>query len=150
MITKPTESLAELYDADETAWLEAMAELLRDGRLSELDYTHLQEHLENMALRDRKKVESRLAILIAHVLKWTHQPEKRTASWRGTIIVQRHKLTKLLESGTLRKHAEAVLADCYADAVDMALEETKLPAATIPAECPWTLEQLLAPEVLAD
>ncbi|MSQ97294.1 MAG: DUF29 domain-containing protein [Gemmataceae bacterium] len=150
MITKTTETLAELYETDESAWLEAMAELIRDGRLSELDYHHLQEHLEDMALRDRKKVESRQAILIAHVLQWTYQPENRTASWRGTIIVQRYKLTKLLESGTLRKHAESSLVDSYADAVDMAMEETKLSAATFPPECPWTLEQLLAAEMLAD
>ncbi len=64
--------MAELYEADETAWLDGMAYLIRDGRLSELDYAHLQAHLESMTLRDRIKVESRLAILIAHVLKWMH------------------------------------------------------------------------------
>ncbi len=150
MIAKPTESLAELYEVDETAWLDAMSELLREGRISELDYPNLQEHLEAMALRDRKKVESRLAILIAHVLKWTHQPEKRTPSWRGTIIEQRHRLNKTAGTGALRKHAEVVLADCYADAVEMAIEETKLTAETFPAECPWTLEQLLSAEVLGE
>jgi Domain of unknown function DUF29 len=148
MIRKTTDSLADLYEADETAWLDAMAELIRDGRLSELDYPNLQEHLEAMALRDRKKVESRLAILIAHILKWTYQPEKRTPSWHGTIIVQRHKLNKLAESGSLRKHAESVLPACYADAVEMAMEETQLPAEIFPAECPWTLDQLLSAEVL--
>ena len=150
MIAKPTEALAELYEVDETAWLDAMAELLREERFSELDYPNLQEHLEAMALRDRKKVESRLAILIAQVLKWTHQPEKRTPSWRGTIIEQRHGLNKTAGSGSLRKHAEAVLSDCSAEAVDMAMEETKLPTETFPKECPWTLEQLLSAEVLGE
>jgi hypothetical protein len=148
MIRKTTGSLAELYEADETAWLDAMAELIAEGRLAEIDYPNLQEHLESMALRDRKKVESRLTILAAHVLKWTHQPEKRTPSWRGTIIVQRHKLNKLVESGTLRKHAESVMPACYSDALEMAIEETQLPAEKFPAECPWTLEQLLSAEVL--
>ena len=148
MIRKTTDSLADLYETDETAWLDAMAELISEGCLNELDYPNLKEHLEAMALRDRKKVESRLAILIAHVLKWTYQPEKRTPSWRGTIIVQRHELTKLAESGTLRKHAESVLPTCYAEAIEMAIEETQLAAETFPPECPWTLEQLLSAEVL--
>jgi hypothetical protein len=148
MIRKTTDSLADLYEADETAWLEAMAELIAEGRLNELDYPNLQEHLEAMALRDRKKVESRLAILIAHALKWRHQQEKRTPSWRGTIIVQAHKLSKLADSGVLRRHAESVLPACYAEAVEMAVKETQLAAKTFPAECPWTLEQLLSAEVL--
>jgi hypothetical protein len=38
MIRKTTDSLADLYEADETAWLEAMAELIRDGRANGLDY----------------------------------------------------------------------------------------------------------------
>ncbi len=150
MISGQKETLTELYEADETAWLDAMAELIAEGRLNDLDYPNLQEHLEAMARRDRKKVESRLALLIAHILKWTYQQEKRSPSWRGTIIVQRHKLSKLADSGTLRKHAEAVLAACYAEAVDMAMEETQLPAETFPAECPWTLEQQLVAEVLGD
>jgi len=150
MITKTTESLPDLYEADQTAWFDAMADLLRDGRLSELDNLGLQEHLEAMALRDRKKVESRLAILIAHILKWTYQQEKRTQSWRGTIIVRRHKLNKLVDSGTLCKHAESTLPACYSEAIEMAVEETALPAATFPAECPWTLEQLLSAEVLGE
>ena len=150
MITKSTEPLAGLYDADETAWLDAMSELIGDGDHDALDYANLGEYLADMALRHRKKVESRSAILAAHVLKWIHQPDKRSQSWRGTIVTQRFKLTKLLESGALRRHAEAVLVQCYAEAVDMATEETGLPVNTFPSECLWTLDQLMSAEVLGD
>jgi hypothetical protein len=150
MIAKPTQSLADLYESDETAWLEEMAELIREGRLHDLDYPNLLEHLEAMALRDRKKVESRLAILIAHVLKWNYQPDKRTQSWRGTISEQQYRLAKIAGASVLRKHAASVFHDCYADAVKLAMNETKLVEETFPTECPWTLEQLLSPEVLED
>jgi hypothetical protein len=150
MTAKTTEPLADLYQADETAWLEAMSERIRAGRLADLDYPHLAEYLEDMARRDRREVKSRLVILIAHVLKWTRQPDKRGGSWRRTIVAQRQELDDVLESGTLRNHAEAILAKAYAAAVEQAIAETGLPAATFPMECPRTLEQLLAPEMLEE
>src|SRR5438046_3071010 len=95
MITKTTDPLADLYEADETAWLDARSELIREGRLDELDHVHLGEFLSDMARSDRRKVESRLTILIMHVLKWMHQTEKRTSSWRRTITSQRQELARL-------------------------------------------------------
>ncbi|HKM81947.1 MAG TPA: DUF29 family protein, partial [Candidatus Acidoferrum sp.] len=62
--------LPALYERDETAWLEAMAELARDGRAEDLDLGHLAEYLFDMARRDRREVESRLAVLLSHLLKW--------------------------------------------------------------------------------
>ncbi len=149
MIRKTTNSLPNLYEADETAWLDAMAELIRDGRANDLDYPHLAEYLEDMARRDRRELRSRLRTLIAHVLKWIYQKEMRNSSWRSTITTQRQEIDDdLLTSGTLRNHAEAILAECYAKAVERAADETGLPAATFPTECPWTLEQLLSAEAL--
>jgi hypothetical protein len=150
MIRKITDSLADLYEADETAWLDAMAELIRDGRANDLDYPHLAEYLEDMARRDRREVKSRLTVLAAHVLKWLHQPKKRSRSWRHTIVVQRQELVDLLTSGTLRNHAEAVLEEAYADAIEQAAAETGLDDELFPAECPWTLEQLLSAEALGE
>src|SRR5713226_6184026 len=104
MIRQAVEVLPSLYESDETAWLEAMSELISQGRLDELDYAHLGEYLADMARRDRREVENRLAILIAHLLKWTKQTNKRTRSWRRTIIVQRQELVRALGRGVLRNH----------------------------------------------
>ena len=151
MVAKTPEPLAVLYEADETAWLDAMAELIGDGRLGDLDYPHLREFLEDMAKRDRREVSSRLTILLAHVLKWTYQKKKRTRSGRATIVTQRQELQgDFSTSRTLRNHAEAVLGKAYANAVELAAAETGLDEATFPDECPWTMDQLLSPEVLAD
>src|SRR5262249_19869617 len=143
MIQRAT-TVAQLYEADETAWLEAMAELIEQGRWDELDYAHLGEYLSDMARRDRREVQSRLTTLLAHVLKWVHQPEHRSRSWRGTIIEQRQELADLVASGVLRNHAEAALASVYAKALERAAAETELPAGSFPQVCPYTLEQLLA------
>jgi hypothetical protein len=145
MIAKPKESLADLYEADETAWLDATAELIRGERFADLDYGHLAECLEDMAKRDRREVRSELRTLIAQILGWDYQKDLRTPSRRCTIITLCQDLEEnLLTSATLRKHAGAILAECYAKAKELAAAETGLDEKLFPAECPWTLEQLLS------
>lgn len=150
MIQRGESVLSQLYEADETAWLEAMTQLIQQGCWDELDYPHLAEYLTDMARRDRREVKSRLTTLLVHILKWVHQPEHRSRSWHGTIIEQRQELSDLASSGILRNHAEAVLTDAYAKAVERASVETGLAAASFPSECPYTLEQLLSPDFLAE
>src|SRR5258708_36269372 len=97
-----------------------------------------------MARRDRREVYSRLVVLLAHLLKWKYQPEKRSGSWRGTILTQRRELRQLLESGALRSHAIASLAEVYQEAREQAAGETDLPLATVPAECERCLGHVLS------
>lgn len=149
-MTSPTiDALPALYETDETAWLEAMAELIRERRLDDLDYPNLGEYLTDMALRERREVESRLIVLIAHLLKWDHQPRKRSRSWRATIIVQRQELELLLGRGVLRNHAEAVLANAYSKGLERAVAETGLPPESFPPRSPYDLDQWLSPDRLA-
>jgi hypothetical protein len=136
--------LSVLYERDETAWLEAMSALAASGRYSEMDYLHLSEYLADMAKRDRREVFSRLVVLWTHLLKWQYQPEGRSGSWRGTIREQRRELRQLLESATLRNHAEAVLADAYAEARRQAADETGLSLDAFPTEDAQGLDELLA------
>ena len=60
MASTQAESLTVLYEQDETAWLEAMAELVAQRRYAELDHLHLSEFLADQAKRDRREVFSRL------------------------------------------------------------------------------------------
>ena len=109
MATARTVSLEELYHQDETAWLEAMAELVRLNRHDSLDYANLAEYLSDMAAHDRREVRSRLVTLLMHLLKWDHQPDKRSPSWRTTVVVHRQELVDLAGRGVLRTHSESVL-----------------------------------------
>lgn len=143
MTTVAAPDLSVLYERDETAWLEAMAALAASGRYPDMDFRHLSEYLADMARRDRREVYSRLVVLLTHLLKWEHQPERRSGSWRGTLREQRRELRQLLESGTLRKHAELVLADAYAEARRQAADEMELSVDVFPAEDARGLDQLL-------
>src|SRR5260370_25239325 len=132
MATVERVDLSVLYEQDETAWLEAMSALAASRRYAEMDYLHLSEYLADMAKRDRREVFSRLVVLLAHLLKWEHQPEGRSGSWRGTIREQRRELRQLLESGTLRNHAEAVLAGAYAGGRGQAADQTEFGLGGVP------------------
>jgi hypothetical protein len=138
-------ALASLYEQDETAWLEQTANLVAQRRFGEIDHEHLSEYLSDMARRDKREVFSRLVTLLTHLLKWEYQPEQRSNSWRGTILEQRRELRQLLESGSLRRHAGEVLGKAYQEAIQQAAVETGLTGATFPAECPSSLDELLAP-----
>ncbi len=132
------------YETDETGWLEEMARLIADGRRDEIDYTHLEEYLTDMSIRDRREAWSRLVVLIAHWLKWEYQPDHRSVSWRLTINDQRRQLSSIAESKTLRNHLRAVLDEAFIDALEDASVETGLPLAAFPPANFRTLEEWLA------
>ena len=143
MPTLVAESLTTLYERDETAWLETMSELAAQRRYAEMDHLHLSEYLSDMAKRDRREVLSRLVVLLAHLLKWEHHPNRQSGSWRGSIREQRRELRQLLESGTLLNHAVAVLSDAYAEARRQVADESELELSVFPVAMAWTLAEIL-------
>jgi hypothetical protein len=146
-----SEERQPLYEHDFSLWLERQAELLREGRLSELDVANLLEEIESMGRKDKKAIQSNLVVVVAHLLKYQFQPDQRSASWRGSIAEHRRRLRyDLAESPSLRAHAVAVFAQAYADAREQASAETDLPLAAFPEHCPYTLEQALGPQFLPD
>lgn len=149
-LARVRKKLAELHAGDATAWFEESSRLIRAGKLDDLDYEHLASYLEDMAMRDRREVKSRLGVLLAHLLKWQYQAEKRSRSWALTIINQRFELEGLLESGTLRQQAEDTLAKVYTNAVKSAAAQTHLAQSVFPAECPFTLEQVLREDLAGE
>lgn len=141
-----TTPLMELYEQDETAWLEEMARLASERRPDEFDYDHLAEYLIAMASRDRREVVSRMVILIAHLLKWEAQPGHQSRSWEATINEQRRQLADLLASSTLRHHAEAILETAYRRGLSLASGESGLPELNFRSENPYSLGEILGEE----
>ncbi len=150
MSTNPSPSLSDLYEVDDVAWLEGTAELIRLGRTDAVDFPHLAEYLTDMAISERRQVLNRLATLLSHVLKWHHQPDRRSGGWRATVFEQRRRLNRLAATGVLRNHADDVLAEAYADAIQAAAFETGLPPEAFPPMCPYTVDQLLTTDLTTD
>jgi hypothetical protein len=140
-----------LYDQDLYTWAMTSAQLLRDGRLDELDREHLAEELESMGKSELRALESRLTVLLAHLLKWQFQPERRGKSWQRTLLEQRKRIARLLrDSPSLRPRLPGVLPDAYDSALRLAAEETGLDETDFPAACPYTPEQALAEDFYPD
>ena len=65
------------YKEDLHAWAREQAALLRAGRLGEVDAANIAEELDDVGNEQYDKLESALRVLLAHMLKWDHQPERR-------------------------------------------------------------------------
>lgn len=138
-----------LYETDFYAWTQAQADLLRHGKLAELDVVNLIEEIEEMGKSQQRELGSRLIVLITHLLKWQFQPDKRSRSWEATLRAQRYELNTLLrQNPSLRSRLNRTVAEVYKVAVDTAWGETGLDYLTFPQACPYTVEQLFDEQFL--
>ena len=139
------------HDTDFFGWTHQQAHLLRTGRLDQLDVVNLIDEIEDMGKSQIRELESRLGVLLAHLLKWRYQPERRGVSWETTIREQRRRLTRLLaDNPSLQPRLPKAHDDAYGDARLIARRETALPEPTFPAASPFTLEQTLDPDYWPD
>ncbi len=132
------------YDQDFYAWTQEQATLLKEKRFVELDINHLVEEIDDMGKSVQRELESRLIVLIAHLLKWYYQPDKRSHSWHAAILEQRKQIDRLLtKNPSLLPVVREEYLDMYELACLRAVQETNLDLATFPEQCPWTLEEIL-------
>lgn len=140
-----------LYDQDFYAWANEQAALLRAGQLSAADIEHIAEEIESMGRTEKRELISRLTVLLVHLLKWQFQPNLQGASWRATIRVQRRDLSRhMADNPSLKAKLPEAVADAYGSAVLLAVAESGLAETTFPAICPWTFEQITAPDFWPD
>lgn len=136
--------LAHLYETDFSEWIAMTAQLLRSRQFAELDLSHLIEEIESLGKRDKRELQSRSIVLLAHLLKYAYQPGKRSHSWTSTILEQRRQMLLILQdSPSLKNYLTSIFADCYATARKDAARETELPIVTFPESCPFTQENTL-------
>jgi len=144
-------TITELYDQDYCAWALKNAELLRQGRLAEIDLEHVVEELEELMGNTRRELYRRLRILLAHLLKWQHQPAQRSGGWAGTVRTQRQDIAKLFKDNpSLKRYWPEELRDAYGDAVELAAAETGKLMTDFPAASPYTTEQVLSRDFWPD
>lgn len=128
----------ELYDRDFFEWTQCNAALLRAGRFDQADIEHIAEEIEDMGKSQRRELESRLEVLLQHLLKWQVQPSGRSHSWRAPIKIQRRELTKLLaEMPSLKSKLAAEVSDAYDGGVTRASAETGFPNPPSPLPAPF-------------
>ena len=139
------------YDEDFYAWTQYQAEVLRsmpapDNRF---DREHVAEEIEDLGKSERNAVRSEVRRVLEHFLKLAHSPAGDPRyGWMRSIVEARGSLDDQL-SVTLRHDLDARLATLYRAArkqAQLSLREhgEEAAAASLPATCPWTLDQILA------
>lgn len=133
----------ELYDQDFYEWALKNAELMRQGKLSEIDVENIAEELESMGKSQKRKLTNRLRVLFMHLLKWQYQPGRKGNSWKKTIIEQRSQIALLIKDSPSLKHViEETMQEAYDMAVDDFHEETGINKKKVPSDCPYSWDQV--------
>lgn len=127
------------YERDVAAWAEDQARLIRAGRFELLDREHVADEIEDVGKSEQRELASRIAVLLAHLLKQQYQPERSNASWVRTLREQRKRvLRRLKQSPSLQRMLgdEEWIADMWSDAVALAVKETGKEITSFPETCP--------------
>ncbi|PSF31441.1 DUF29 domain-containing protein [Aphanothece hegewaldii CCALA 016] len=136
-----------LYQQDFYLWINTTIEQIRSQHLESVDWEHLLEELEDLGNAPKHKLESRLLVLLEHLLKlayWSAEREYNARRWKGTIIEQRKQLKKLLKNNpSLKPYLTEVFEETYQDARDIVIVKTELASNVLPIQPAFTLEQVL-------
>jgi hypothetical protein len=139
------------YDDDFYAWTQYQAEVLRTLRTRDnrFDREHLAEEVQDLGNSERDAVRSQVRRILIHCLKLACSPAQDPRfDWMASIIDARAVLGDKL-SPSLRRDIETRLPRLYADARKQAATELlkyheQEAARSLPIECPYTIDQLLA------
>jgi hypothetical protein len=136
---------------DYYAWAVETAEKIRQRRFTEINLDDLAEEIEDMGVSERNELENRLAVLLAHLLKWQYQSSHRGRSWQLTIKEQRLAIkSRLRKSPSLYPRLPDIgEKDSYPRAVLRAERESGLPEDAFPTtfeQTGWSWEQVLEDE----
>jgi hypothetical protein len=90
-------SNSPVYEQDFYAWTQEQARVLRNGAFAQLDIPNLVEEVESMGRSEKRDLTNRLTVLLAHLLKWQHQPNLRSRSWELAMAEQREQVDEVLD-----------------------------------------------------
>jgi hypothetical protein len=143
--------MSTLYEADFYGWAIEQAAALRraaEVRLNapvSIDWQNVAEEIESMGKEQAAKLRSSFRVLLLHLLKWRFQSERRSSSWRRTIIRERINVEQhLTDNPGLKPRREELLLSAYRLARKEAAMETGLPMKDLPEACPFSLDEVCA------
>ncbi len=138
------------YDTDFLAWTQEQARLLRDAAQDRpntpIDWENVAEEIESMGRSEANALASALTRVIEHLLKLEFSPVAGPrGGWRRSVREHRNQANDALDaSPSLRGKLD--LEKSYRRGRIYAvegLEQDRVAAADLPAECPYTLDQIL-------
>jgi Domain of unknown function DUF29 len=131
------------YDRDYYTWTQEQAALLDAGRLDRIDAANIAEELRDLGKSEFRELESALRLILQHMLKWDHQPNRRTRSWSLSIAEHRVALAEVLaDNPGLKARVDEAVARAYRRARLACARETRLAPERFAETCPYSLEEI--------
>ncbi len=132
------------YREDLYTWAREQAALLRAGRLTEIDALNLAEEIDDVGSEQYEKLESALAIVLLHMLKWDRQPERRSRSWLNSIREHRRRVERqLTKNPGLKPRIGEAVEEGYEVARYRAAIETSIDMEALPVSCPYDWDEIM-------
>ena len=129
------------YERDLYSWTQEQARHVRDGRWAMVDRANVAEEIESLRRTEFNRLESALRVLLMHMLKWDHQPRKRSRSWRLSIAAQRLEIEHVLaDNPGLKPRIGEALAWAYRKARIEASRETGMARGRFPEKCRYAFD----------
>ena len=143
--------VTKFYEIDFANWISEQVECLRAGATDQLDIDNVAEELETLGKSDRRALRSHLHNLMLHLLKWEHQPERRSDSWVRSISNARTEIAAILDdSPSLNGFLKNQVVSQYSRAREAARRETGLKIEQFPEHLAYELELILDDEFLPE
>jgi hypothetical protein len=135
---KAPENVSRSYETDYYGWLEDQIELLKAGRLSDIDTQNIAEEIKDIGTRQYDMLENAARALIYNLLKWDLQPDRRSKSMVFSIDAHRDQITRLLDRNpSLAAEIPGALVDAYLYATYDMMRDSDLPEQVFAPDCPY-------------
>ena len=148
-LDRKTAKVGRAYEADLYGWVEDQVALLKANEVGSIDASHITRELDDLGRTEFDKLVSAIRVVLHHLLKWDHQPERRSRSWVITIDEHRRRIRReLRDSPSLKPRIEEAIGEAYPDALAGARRETGLPAKVFPRMCAYPWQEIVERKVL--
>ncbi len=102
------------HEKDVYGWAVHTAKLLRNGKMSEVDFNNIIEEIEVLGRSEKNELINRLSLIISHLLKWQFQPNMRGHNWIYTIREQREQAKyHWKENPSLKSKLDEIMTQSY-------------------------------------
>src|SRR5262249_29988346 len=143
--TAPDKPADPSYENDFYSWSQEQARLLRKGQWALLDRDNIAEEIESLGREQFNKLESALRVVLIHMLKWDHQPDRRSRSWVLSIEAQRVEIDHIIgDNPGLKPRISEAVTRAYRRARIEAANETGLEKSVFPDPCPYSLHDIMS------
>jgi hypothetical protein len=134
-----TVKTGRVYEADLYGWVEDQVALLKAGDVGSIDASRITQELNDLGRSEFDKLVSAVRVVLHHLLKWDHQPERRSRSWVITIDEHRRRIRReLRDSPSLKPRIEEATGEAYPGA---------LADEVFPRMCPYSWQEIVERKV---